>query len=172
MAATLVSGKFIAEIFELTDRRVRQLANEGVIPKPHRGKYDLYGCVGGYVRFLETRAITDQAGGGNLRQERERLLKAKADEKELDVAIRRGVLVKIDTVVGRFTEVILACRARLLAIPTKSAPRLFGASLTEAKAILEGDIKGTLTRRLMSSTDSTSMRFALKAVLNLRRTLP
>ena len=35
----------IAKLFNLTERRVQQLASEGVIPKPERGKYDLVASV-------------------------------------------------------------------------------------------------------------------------------
>lgn len=47
----------IAKLFNLTERRVQQLAKEGVIPKPEKGKYDLIGCVRGYIAYLQERAF-------------------------------------------------------------------------------------------------------------------
>jgi phage terminase Nu1 subunit (DNA packaging protein) len=122
VAATLVSPKVIAQLFELTERRVRELAAEGVIPKPHRGQYDLIGCVRGYIRFLKSRALVDASGGGDLRHERTRLVKARADEAELNLGVRRRELVEIAFAVDLLRDVIGACRARLLAYPTKIAP--------------------------------------------------
>lgn len=39
----------IARFLNLTERRVQQLARDGIIPKPEKGKYDLVGCVQGYI---------------------------------------------------------------------------------------------------------------------------
>ncbi len=42
----------IAELLLLDERRVQQLSKAGRIPKKSRGKYELVGCVQGYVRYL------------------------------------------------------------------------------------------------------------------------
>jgi hypothetical protein len=44
----------IARFLNLTERRVQQLARDGIIPKPEKGKYDLVGCVQGYIGYLIT----------------------------------------------------------------------------------------------------------------------
>lgn len=78
----------IAELLLLDERRVQQLSKAGRIPKTSRGKYELVGCVQGYVRYLrelsrgkdpkrieEERKIAEEK---KLRLQRER----KKDEKE------------------------------------------------------------------------------------------
>ena len=57
MASPLYPVKTIASILNLTERRVQQLAHEGIIPKAERGKYDLIGCVRAYIKYLQERAI-------------------------------------------------------------------------------------------------------------------
>lgn len=44
----------LANLFGITDRRIRQLAGQGIIPAPLKGKYELAGSVRGYVRYLES----------------------------------------------------------------------------------------------------------------------
>ncbi len=78
----------IAELLLLDERRVQQLSKAGRIPKTSRGKYELVGCVQGYVRYLrelsrgkdpkrieEERKIAEEK---RLRLQRER----KKDERE------------------------------------------------------------------------------------------
>jgi phage terminase Nu1 subunit (DNA packaging protein) len=43
----------IARLLNITERRVAQLAKEGVIPRASRGKYPVLGAVRGYVTFLQ-----------------------------------------------------------------------------------------------------------------------
>ena len=43
----------ISKLLKLTERRVQQLAKDGIIPKAERGKYDLVSSVHGYVDFLK-----------------------------------------------------------------------------------------------------------------------
>ena len=66
----------ISKLLKLTERRVQQLAKDGIIPKAERGKYDLVSSVHGYVDFLKAKA------GGEFTAEeviknKNKLLKAK-----------------------------------------------------------------------------------------------
>ena len=46
----------IAQILDLTPRRVQQFANEGYIPRASRGRYHLLPAVQGYIRYLRAGA--------------------------------------------------------------------------------------------------------------------
>ena len=48
----------ISKLLKLTERRVQQLAKDGIIPKAERGKYDLVGSVHGYVDFLKAVGVS------------------------------------------------------------------------------------------------------------------
>lgn len=48
-------AKFFADLFGVTERRIQQLAKDGVIPKAGRGQYPFIGTIRGYVRFLQER---------------------------------------------------------------------------------------------------------------------
>ena len=111
----------IARFLNLTERRVQQLAREGVLPKPEKGKYDLVRCVQTYVRYLQDRAYGSDVTAQDTHHERARLIKAQADKTELEVAAMRNALVAIEDVEADWLQHISACRMRLLALPTKTA---------------------------------------------------
>lgn len=58
---------------------------------------------------------------GNYEQHRTRLAKAQADKTELEVQTLRANLLPAEEVLAEIQNMVTACRARLLAIPTKSA---------------------------------------------------
>lgn len=53
-------AKFYAELFNISERRIQQLAKDAIIPKAGRGRYPLLGTVRGYVDYLQLlRVIPD-----------------------------------------------------------------------------------------------------------------
>jgi phage terminase Nu1 subunit (DNA packaging protein) len=111
----------IAKLFGLSERRVQQLAQEGVIPKPEKNQYELIGSVRSYINYLQQRAFGKGVLPQDTHQERARLLKAQADMAEIDLAERTGQLVTVERVEADWISMVTACRAKLLSIPTKAA---------------------------------------------------
>lgn len=116
----------IAKLFHLTERRVQQLAKGGVIPRAERGKYELAGCVQGYVKYLQACAYGMGVEPTELHAERTRLLKAQADKMEIEVAKIEGALIPADQVVLAWQQLVAAARAKFLALPSRLAPQLAG----------------------------------------------
>lgn len=134
---------YYADLFSLTTRRIQQLATDGVIPKEGRGKYPLIGTVKGYVKFLQERSLGAEGGAvsGDLQAEKTRLTKANADKTELEVKAMRGEYISAAIVQDFQSDMVSRCRARLLAIPTKSAHELLDVSdLNAVQTILKGHI--------------------------------
>ncbi len=123
----------IARFLNLTERRVQQLARDGIIPKAEKGKYDLVRCVQQYVRYLQERAYGSGDTAQDSYHERARLIKAQADKTELEVAEMRGQLMPIEIIENDWMQHVSSCRMRLLAIPSKSAFQI--ASLKEPAQI-------------------------------------
>ncbi len=111
----------IAKLFGITERRVQQLAQEGVIPKPEKNQYELIGCVRSYIDYLQQRAFGKGVTPQDTHLERARLLKAQADMAEIELAERTGALVTVERVEVDWLEMVTACRAKMLGIPTKTA---------------------------------------------------
>jgi phage terminase Nu1 subunit (DNA packaging protein) len=127
MASNTQPIAVIARLLDLTERRVQQLAREGVIPPAarsgtERGRSDLVGAVRGYVHYLREQAARSQSGTADFGVERARLVKAKADLAEMDAGARRSDLLAADEVEAAWIAVLERLRARLLVLPDRLAP--------------------------------------------------
>lgn len=98
----------LADVLHLTERRIQQLANEGIIPKAKKGDYDVIGSVKGYIHYLQARAAGRTEGSYNdpsdIKRERKRLIKAQADKVEHENHVRRGELVDLGLVTAALHE--------------------------------------------------------------------
>ena len=47
-----ISLTAISQLLKLTERRIQQLAKDGIIPKADRGEYDMIPVVHAYIDFL------------------------------------------------------------------------------------------------------------------------
>lgn len=105
--------------------------------KPHkkRGRESLY-----YLPdVIKWRLNRDTKEALDLNVERARLAKAQADRTEFDLKISRGEYVNKDEAGGLLETVVMAIRAKLLSLPTKTAPLVTGVKkLPEARDILDG----------------------------------
>jgi len=111
----------IARFLNLTERRVQQLARDGIIPKPEKGKYDLVGCVQGYIAFLQARAFGKETGTADMYAERGRLVKLQADKAQMELDVMRARLVPADEAEELWASLLATFRTRMLAVPTRAA---------------------------------------------------
>lgn len=121
MAAATHPVGILAKVLLLTERRVQQLSAEGVLPKASRGEYELIPTVQAYIRYLRARADGSENGDA-----KKRLVNAKARLAEMVAEKQSAQLIPRAHVVAGMEAAFANARARLLAIPTKAAPRLAG----------------------------------------------
>jgi phage terminase Nu1 subunit (DNA packaging protein) len=151
MASNTQPIAVIARLLDLTERRVQQLAREGVIPPAarsgaERGRYDLVGAVRGYVHYLRGQAARSQSGTADFGAERARLVKAKADLAEMDAGARRSDLLAADEVEAAWIAVLERLRARLLVLPDRLAPLVHEeTTIAGARASIRETIAEALT---------------------------
>lgn len=145
----------IAKLLMLTERRVQQLTAENVIPRAERGRYELVPAVQGYIRYLQDRrAVSDTGSGDPISDAKMRLLKARARAAEAEADQLEGKLLDRAEVERSWTTLVLNMRARMLAIPTRAAPRVLAAqSLAEASALLEQFITDALNELAQQSIE-------------------
>lgn len=115
---TLYTAKVVADWIRLTERRVRQLRDQGVIREERPGLYDLKASVGEYIEYLRG------SGKEGLTAERTRLTAERRKAAEMDNAERAGGLHRTGDVEAAIKAAVLHARARLLAMPAKTAGRL------------------------------------------------
>ena len=151
MASNTQPIAVIARLLDLTERRVQQLAREGVIPPAarsgaERGRYDLVGAVRGYVHYLREQAARFQSGTADFGAERARLVKAKADLAEMDAGARRSDLLPAGEVEAAWIAVLERLRARLLVLPDRLAPLVHEeTTIAGARASIRDAIAEALT---------------------------
>ncbi len=123
----------IAMLLMITDRRLRQLAQEGVVPKTTHGRYPLVGCVQGYVKYLQQlKSGTDERAS-----EATRLTKVRADSYELDLLIRNKELYQKREVDEALFIVATTLAAMLDGSASRIASQLGGGAALRKKLIDE-----------------------------------
>lgn len=119
----------IATVFGVTRSRIRQLTAEGM-PKAGRNAYLLPACVQWYANFLRTKAAD---ADDELKQERIRYLKAKAQSATIDADLKKESVVLIDEVERIWADHINVAKTKLLSLPSTFAATL--AHITDPKKI-------------------------------------
>lgn len=136
----------IAKLLVISERRVQQLAKDGIIPEPEsRGEYELIGCVQGYVRFLQEQVGQGTAGSPEMVESKLRMAKAKTEEQELKVLKMRGELVRLDEMLNALISILTLFKTTMRAIPSKVAPRCRMAKTDgQTQALLHEEIDAAL----------------------------
>lgn len=126
----LQGSAVIAKLFGVTDRRVQQLAKEGVIPaaqtRPY--KFDLLPTVQAYIRHLSAKANgkeqksadTVQAEADKLRAEAD-LKQSKARIAELQLKELEGKMHRSEDVESMTNDLVYTIRAMIMALPGRLA---------------------------------------------------
>jgi phage terminase Nu1 subunit (DNA packaging protein) len=135
----------IAKLLDLTERRVNQLAKDGVLPKAARGRYELVPVVRAYISYLRDRAVNSDVGPDDYAAQRTRLTKAKADMAEMEKEQMANSLIPASDVGDAWETMVSNMRAKMLSIPTKVATSVFVAEdVSETKRIIKEQINESL----------------------------
>ncbi len=106
------NAKFLAEILGLSERRVNQIANEGLVfQKEETGKFNIPLCVQKY--FKEKYAPEESDVVKKLKWEAE-LKKLKAEEAELKNAIARGEYINKDEITAELQRLFVVLKRSML----------------------------------------------------------
>ena len=115
---TLYTSKVVAQWLCLTERRVRQLRDEGVIVEARPGPYELQPTVARYITYI------GGAGKETLTNERMKLTRAKREAAELENELRKGEVHRTEDIERGIKSMFLNIRSRFLALPAKLSPTL------------------------------------------------
>ncbi|WP_433595143.1 hypothetical protein [Lysinibacillus xylanilyticus] len=145
---TVVNTKTISKMFNMTERNVRYLVEEGVISRVTHGRYDLIDTVSRYITFLKMSfdGIDENKVMESLEYEKWLHEKAKREKAEIDLAHIKKEMHKADEVEKVQNHMVMAFRSKVLSLPSKLALQL--ASEDDPKmieALLERDIHEALS---------------------------
>ncbi len=127
-------------LLNLSARRVQQLANDGIIIKHGRGKYDLTKSVINYCVFLQD-GNNDNKSDFNL--ENTRLTKERADAAEMENAKNRGELKNWNDVVLLNDEIAQIVITALSSIPNRTCSTIAAQTrlpVEQVRELLENEI--------------------------------
>lgn len=129
MAATEPSynATFFSKLFGLTERHIRRLAKEGIIPKNGRGEYPLLKTVSAYVSYLRD-GMSNNGRGDTSKQLQEEKIKLTRAQRE-----------KIDIDIDQMTAQLIPCDEYYLALST--ALKTVVATLGSLGDILEREMQ-------------------------------
>ena len=114
----LYTSKVVAQWLGLTERRVRQLRDEGVISEARPGLYELQPTVAKYIAYI------GGAGKETLNNERMKLVRAKREAAEMENELRRGEVHRTKDIELGIKTMVLNIRSRFLGLPAKLSPKL------------------------------------------------
>jgi len=123
-----VSAAVLGNIFGVSDRRIRQMAEEGIITRVSKGRYNLVESVKNYM--LSLKLAIDSANSenpdGELDFDEEKALheRVKRHISELKLQTMKGELHKAENVKQVMTDMLSAFKTRMMNIPSKVAPIL------------------------------------------------
>lgn len=165
----MLSSKEIQALTGISDRTIRDWQSKGIIPKSESLQVVISAIVVHLKKQVEE-AKNKETKEDELYLEKVRLTRAQADKVELEIAEREGELVDGRETVLAWSSYILACRSRLLGMPTKLAHELAGVTVpTLVEQILKeavdealeelGDVEGLG----ITSGDSESVQATTEA---------
>ena len=100
------------------------MQEDGIISR-HSNGYDLEECRLAYIRYLRKNSkFTKSESAGDINAEKASLTKAQADEREIQVAKLIGELIPAEVVESTWADYVANTRAKLLAIPNKTAQQI------------------------------------------------
>lgn len=140
---TIVNTKALAKMFNMTERNVRYLVEEGIIARVNHGRYDLIDTVSRYITFLKMSndGLDESKVQESLEYEKWLHEKAKREKAEIELSHLKKEMHKADEVEKVLNHMLASFRSKMLALPSKAALLLASKDdPKEVEALLERDI--------------------------------
>ena len=154
----MATQAYCARLLGISERRFRELRDEGVIPDAEKGEYEVERIVPAYCAHLREVAAGRGGGEGQVAKSTEdaRLLKARADKAEMEAAEMRGQLVPVDQISGAMHTAVIIMKTRLGAVPAKTAPLVAGVkSIPAVERVIRENIEEALAELAKVEVRST-----------------
>jgi hypothetical protein len=119
----LYNSKTVARFIDVTERRVRQLRDEGVISEARPGLCDLTDTNHKYINYLRQRN-PDRETNIDYNTERAKLVRAKRKNEEYDLRVKARQLHASKNIELVMTNMLINFKMRMLSIPAKLSPAL------------------------------------------------
>lgn len=122
-----VSASVLGNILSVKDRRIRQMAVEGIMVRAAKGRYKLVESLKNYILTLKLAAegvTTEDLDEINIEEEKALHERAKRQILELKLRTMKGELHKAEDVEAVMMDMLVSFKTRVMNIPSKVAPIL------------------------------------------------
>ena len=92
----------MAKLLNLSVRRVQALVQEGVLPRPENGRYDIFGCVHRYIDHIKAKSAS-----ASIARTKAELLEIERQTKEFRLAKERSLYILDSEVVQELVKRII-----------------------------------------------------------------
>ena len=138
----LQSSAIIGKLFGVTERRVQQLAKEGVIPaaqtRPY--KFDLLPTVQAYIKHLSDKANGKESKSADKLRAEADLKQSKAKIAEMQLKELEGKMHRSEDVEAMTNDLVYTVRSMIMALPGRLAMDVAQApSAAEASALIRSE---------------------------------
>lgn len=143
----IVSSYELSQWLGITERRIQQLAKEG-LPRVGRGDYKLRESVVFYIGYLQR--LLEENNNNTILAEKIRMMRAKATKAEIDAEKAGGSVLNAQKVGQEAMVLASVIKDEILSLPGKLAHTLVGMDA--------GQVKAKLTEALESSLNQVADR--------------
>lgn len=145
ISAITVNSATLEKLLQLSDRRIRQLAEENIIIRAAKGRYKLMESISNYILTLKVsiEAGNSQISDGEIDLEEEKAMheRVKRQISELKLLTMQGELHKSEDVERVMTDMLVSIKTKLLSMPAKLAPILVSRSdIDFVKRIISSEV--------------------------------
>ncbi len=147
ITAVTVSASVLSNLLSVTDRRIRDLAQEGILVRISKGRYDLTQSIKNYILHLKMNNEMKEVNDNDLdlKLEQAKHERIKTEMAEMKLRVMKGKLHDSEDVEKVMTDMLTNFKGKILNMPSKLSPMLVArANLSEVKAILEKECMATL----------------------------
>lgn len=137
----IVRAMDLAKMLGVSDRHIRDLANENVVKKTAQGKYLLLESVRGYIEYLKSRNDADiSLKDEKIKEETKRIIKD-TEIKELKIKELKNQLHSADIIEKVMTDSLINMKGKLLSLSNKLAPQIIALdNLGEIQDVIQDGI--------------------------------
>lgn len=129
-----ISNAELCQLTGLTDRRHRQLADQGWFPLPSKGEYPLVATLQGLFKYYREQ----QHVGRNLKDQKTakeiEVLTLEKEDRQIDINQKTGKLLELDTVWQTWERIVIAFKQRMMILPNKIQSQL-GLTVEQSKLV-------------------------------------
>lgn len=116
-------AKAISKYLGVSERRVRQLKQDGIINEIRPNLFELKDTVNKYIEYLR-KGNPDDTENINYNTERALLVRAKRKNEEYELQLKENELHKTEDIEAVMTNMLANFKTRMMAIPAKLSPIL------------------------------------------------